>query len=245
MNNARALSRLALIGYGAGLGAGVAVIVGGVGSRVGLWHFTVGLSIAGIAVWVALGALVVSLVAAVVNRPGRAAGRRGFALALVGILASGPVVGLGAYWTYVGSQVPMINDITTDLDDPPVFWDMPTPTEHPGEAFAQQQREAYPEVGPLVLRAAPQEVFDAALALMQARGWEVMAADNMDGRIEATATSRLYGFTDEIALRIEEREDGVRVDMRSRSRLGRGDLGVNAARIRAFLSDLERRIGVG
>ncbi len=50
--------------------------------------------------------------------------------------------------------------------------------------------------------------------------------------IEATDTSRMFRFVDDIAVRIRPDGTGSRVDVRSKSREGKGDLGVNAARIR-------------
>jgi len=69
----------------------------------------------------------------------------------------------------------------------------------------------------------------------------VLSADPAESQIEAIATSRLFGFEDEVAIRVTETDTGARVDMRSRSRLGQIDRGANARRIEAFLSDLETR----
>lgn len=241
MNQAqRPVSRLAVIGLVLGLGAVAAMLAGGLGHRAGWWHFTSGLKVVEWGVYGALLALVVSLVAAVLTWPD-AARKRGFPLALVGVLATLPVIATAAYWVHAARTYPMINDISTDLDEPPVFWEMPNPTDHPGEAFAAKQRAAYPDIVPLMLAAPAPQVFGHARALVRERGWSVVAEDEADLRIEATEKSRLFGFVDEVVLRIAETPDGTRVDMRSRSRLGRSDLGVNAARIRAFLTDLAAR----
>ena len=63
----------------------------------------------------------------------------------------------------------------------------------------------------------------------------------MVGTIEATSSSLLYGFTDEVIVRVKAIEGGALVDVRSRSRLGRVDRGVNAKRIRAYLAALQER----
>jgi uncharacterized protein (DUF1499 family) len=63
------------------------------------------------------------------------------------------------------------------------------------------------------------------------------------GRIEASQQSRWFRFTDDIVIRVASDEVGSRVDMRSTSRQGRGDFGVNAARIRTYMSALRQRIG--
>jgi uncharacterized protein (DUF1499 family) len=111
---------------------------------------------------------------------------------------------------------------------------------YPGVAVAQQQRAGYPDLAPLTLPQAPAAVFEHALQLVQARGWTVVASDAEEGRIEAVATSRLFGFADEVTIRIVPEGNGSRVDMRSRSRLGKIDRGTNARRIRSWLADLKQ-----
>ncbi|MEP5930010.1 MAG: DUF1499 domain-containing protein, partial [Nitratireductor sp.] len=106
---------------------------------------------------------------------------------------------------------------------------------------AEVQRGAYPGAVPLEVARPAKEVFVLALDLVRARGWKVIAEAPDEGRIEAEARSLLYGFVDEVAVRITEMENGARVDMRSRSRLGRIDRGVNARRIEIFLADLKDR----
>jgi uncharacterized protein (DUF1499 family) len=64
------------------------------------------------------------------------------------------------------------------------------------------------------------------------------------GRLEAVATTRWLRFKDDVVVRLRDRPDGgTRVDVRSKSRIGRSDLGTNARRIRAFLHALRVRIG--
>ena len=133
-----------------------------------------------------------------------------------------------------------INDISTDTEDPPVFWDMPTPTDYPDGDKADLQRAAYPDLAPLILPLPPEQAFAAALALVERRGWEIVARVPEEGRIEATASSFLYGFKDEVIVRVTAADSGSRIDMRSRSRIGLIDRGVNARRIRAFLGDLDQ-----
>jgi uncharacterized protein (DUF1499 family) len=135
---------------------------------------------------------------------------------------------------------PPINDISTDTEDPPVFWFTATPSDYPVQN-AEPQRAAYPEVRPLELPLSVDDAFAAALALVEARGWEVLSADPGEAQIEAIARSRLFGFEDEVAIRVTETDTGARIDMSSRSRLGQIDRGANARRIESFLVDLEAR----
>ena len=144
-------------------------------------------------------------------------------------------------------HVPPIHDITTDTRDPPAFVALvearqraPNAVDYPGEDTARQQREAYPDIGPLRLRAPLSAVRKAAVEQVHAQDWELAAVSGE--RIEATATTRWFGFRDDVVIRLREENDAVRVDMRSASRVGRSDVGANAARIRAYLDALERRV---
>ena len=60
--------------------------------------------------------------------------------------------------------------------------------------------------------------------------------------LEATDTTLFFRFKDDVVVRIRPdpaRAGGSIVDMRSISRVGVSDVGVNAKRIRDFLRDLE------
>lgn len=233
---------LSLAGLLLSMAAIAAMLLAGIGYRQGWWHFLQGLQIAEWAVYSAALGLVLSLAAAITARPGRQPRRRGFVSGLLGVLLALPVLGMALQWEVATRTTPPINDISTDTEDPPVFWDMPNPTEYPGEKFATLQRTGYPDIVPLQAKQAPDAVFAQALALVNERGWAVVASDAAEGRIEAVATSRLFGFADEVAVRISPAEGGARVDMRSRSRLGKIDRGTNAQRIRAYLGDLNQRL---
>jgi uncharacterized protein (DUF1499 family) len=160
------------------------------------------------------------------------------------------VAGLVAFaipfqWQRTARSVPPIHDITTDLENPPVFEaivplraDAPNTLDRPPE-LARQQREGYPELAPITLPQPPGEVFDRALAVAQDAGWEIVTADKGAGRIEATDATRWFGFMDDVVVRITPWGSGTRVDVRSASRVGRGDVGTNARRIREYLDDLE------
>jgi uncharacterized protein (DUF1499 family) len=107
------------------------------------------------------------------------------------------------------------------------------------EAFKQVVQEAYPDLKPLRLAEPPDRAFERALRLAKQRpGWEV-GFDNVTGRVfEGVVTSSIFGFKDDFVVRVRPDGTGSVVDMRSKSRDGKGDLGANAERIRAFLRDL-------
>jgi uncharacterized protein (DUF1499 family) len=140
--------------------------------------------------------------------------------------------------------VPPIHDITTDAGDPPAFVAlMPARkasangADYRRESF-QLQRAAYAEIQPLRLEEKPDRVFQRARDAARALGWDVVASDATAGRIEATDTTAWWGFKDDVVVRVRAEGEGTRVDVRSMSRVGRSDLGANAARVRAFLAKL-------
>ena len=122
-----------------------------------------------------------------------------------------------------------------------LFWDGPTPTGNPGGQVAELQRAACPDLLPPEWPTAPARAYERAPALVRERGWAVVAGVPEEGRIEAAVESRRYGFFDGVAFRARQGGAGSIVDIRSRSRLGRIDRGVNAKRIRACIADLPDR----
>lgn len=151
-------------------------------------------------------------------------------------------------------SVPAIHDISTDLNNPPEFVDVvplradaPNPHEYAGEETAEQQREAYPDLQPLMLDAELDQVYDAALEVVAALNWELVGSvqDTEGARIEATDTTFWFGFKDDVVIRLESIQTGTRLDMRSKSRVGRSDVGKNAERIREFTRALDRTLGRG
>lgn len=138
-----------------------------------------------------------------------------------------------------GGSVPPIHDITTDPDSPPSYvataplrTEGMNPPEYDRSQLAQQ-REAYPDIQPLDVPAAPREAFGATERAMKAVGIKVVASDIDAGTLEGTHTSAWFGFKDDVAVRIRPLAAGGSViDMRSKSRVGRSDLGANAERLR-------------
>jgi uncharacterized protein (DUF1499 family) len=143
---------------------------------------------------------------------------------------------------------PRIHDITTDTVDPPLFVALVprragrwvSRPDYDGPVAAAQQRRAYPDIQPLTLAVPRSRAFDAALAAARSMGWEIVAAERDTGRIEAIATTRLMRFKDDVVVRLRQEGEAVRIDVRSKSRLGAGDLGTNARRIRTFVGALGR-----
>lgn len=133
---------------------------------------------------------------------------------------------------------PSINDITTDLSDPPRFVAAPLPP-YPSD-FMEKQRRGYPEVTYLTLDAPSDVVFERARDTAIDMDWRIRAAEPAEGRLEAVATTPMMRFKDDVVVRLRPEGSGTRVDVRSRSRIGRHDLGTNARRIQEFLDRLQR-----
>jgi uncharacterized protein (DUF1499 family) len=149
------------------------------------------------------------------------------------------------HWQRIARSVPPINDITTDTANPPVYVAVlplragaPVSADYPGAETAAKQQSAYPDIRPVELNVAPDVAYARALDTARSFGWAIDATDAASGRIEATATTPWFGFQDDIVIRVSPTATGSRVDIRSHSRVGRSDLGTNAARIRAFIAKL-------
>ncbi len=170
-------------------------------------------------------------------------GARRRAIATI-VLSEIPVLVL-IYATASGLGKPAINDITTDLAEPPNLLYAQSQPGNAGrdmvypEAFKDVVRSGYPDLKPLALAEPPDKAFERALHLAQQRpGWEVGFVNGAGRVFEGVATSRIFGFKDDFVVRVRPDGSGSLVDMRSKSRDGKGDLGANAERIRVFLKDL-------
>ena len=214
------------------LGGIVMLALSGPGVRFGLWDYRIGL---GAFRWAAYAALAAALLAVLLLAVPRLRAR-GLALPVFALLAGLAVFYVPFQFQSRARAVPPINDITTDTVNPPAY--MTTRRPYPGEAFARQQQAAYPDIAPAVLGVAPGDAFKKAVAVAEAMGWEVVGRDAAAGTIEAVDTTKWFGFKDDIAIRVSPAPAGARVDIRSKSRVGRSDLGTNAQRIRAYLERL-------
>ncbi|MEM9290918.1 MAG: DUF1499 domain-containing protein [Acidobacteriota bacterium] len=154
------------------------------------------------------------------------------------------------------AKVPPIHDLTTNIDDPPVFIHAQTLVANQGRSLdypdglentASLQREGYPELRPLELNIQPDVAYQRSLAAAQALGWQVTWRLATEHRFEATESTELYRFTDDVSVRIRPLSGpdggvvGSIVDVRSVSRVGLGDVGTNAERIERFFDQLDPR----
>jgi uncharacterized protein (DUF1499 family) len=188
-------------------------------------------------------ALIVAFIATLIGliRSGGSAGRASASLTWLALVAGLLLTGNNVMQLRKAAGAPPIHDITTDTADPPKFVAVlplrataANPPDYPGAEFAEQQKKAFPDLQTVTVEAPAEDVFRRAEAAARALGWEIVAAVPSDGRIEATDTTKWFGFKDDVVIRITPAGTATRVDVRSKSRVGRGDAGVNARRIRAF-----------
>lgn len=181
-------------------------------------------------------ALVVTVIAAIRAIRGRGFGRGGVLAAAVAALVF--------VWSAASrGRAPMINDFTTDPADPPAFKQAAAEPANAGRDlsypadFAAVQRECCADLAPIQLAVGPAATFAQVAAVAASMpGWRITRTDPAAGELEAVATSTVFGFQDDVAIRVrpDPASGGSRVDVRSKSRDGKGDQGVNAARIRAL-----------
>lgn len=238
----------------AGVGALIWGLVSAVGTGWGFWEYTSGLKGVAGAFLLGLGAILIGAVQGwrvrkAINPPPRARRWVGMVVAL-------------AYVAWVGTflmaalTVPAIHDVSTDLADPPAFQTLILRADNldnipgaddkdmsgltPQQRWAVVHQKAYGDIRSVRSNEPVPMVIAKAERLAKARGWEVAVSLPEEGRFEATETSAFFQFKDDVVLRVRPSEtgEGSIVDMRSVSRVGVSDLGMNAKRVRAFLADL-------
>ena len=239
---------LALLAILLAIGDAIAGLVAGIGYRIDLWDYRDGIGALQYVFWLAVATCAGSIVAFVLGllyrRPGA------IACGFLAILIAGATAYVPWSLRQAAQRVPPIHDITTDTDNPPLFVRLAHarkktdhPTAYDGPEVAAMQKTGYPDLGPILVKAPMAKVFDESKVILVSMGMNVVDAEPIQGRIEATDTSLLFGFEDDLGVRLVQQADGtVRVDVRSKSRVGRSDFGINAHRIRAFIKSLQKHL---
>lgn len=236
-----------------GVGAVLCALVAAIGTATGLWGFRAGLTSLRYLFFAAAAGAVLGLIGLVMAR-------RRAKLMLLNLLTL--VVALG-FVLYLGNlvriakSVPAIHDVATNLDDVPQFTRLSVRADNleniPDEGKAELgalppearwkavHRAYYGDLRTVRLATPPAETVRRAAALARERGWETALVDEQAGTVEATETSFFFRFKDDIAVRVRPAPGGGSlVDMRSISRVGGSDVGMNAKRVRSFLRDLQK-----
>lgn len=237
-----------------GAGAGLWGLFSALGTGWKFWDYMTGLAGVRYAFFLAIFTLVLAIGVFFWRR--RKGMRNRMPRLIIGAVSAAIFAGYIGYWVMVASSLPAIHDISTDLADPPQFtalqlrddnWDAIPGADDgdmrglsPRQRWALLHQKAYPDVRSVRVNVPVADVIASAERLASDRGWEVVSADQARGRLEATDTVSAFRFKDDIVLRVRAAGggEGSIIDMRSVSRVGQSDLGVNAERVRSFLSDL-------
>jgi hypothetical protein len=241
-------SRLATWSRLAGTFALPVVIIAVAGHRAGRMDTAHAVALATAAFAIAAVAVVLGLAAAAtIWNDGRLGARHAVAGLLYGLLALVPLGWLGVE----ALRHPRLLDVSTDAVDPPLFraaaflrvgrFNSPTP---PSAEERARVRALTPEIGPRRYSIGSDLLYAVTLRRIEAAGWTVIdreppSGDGDRGRIEAAAGSTVFGLVDDVVIRILPEPSGARIDMRNSPRWGGIDFGRGAARIRAFLDDLD------
>jgi uncharacterized protein (DUF1499 family) len=178
-------------------------------------------------------------------------GRRGLGRAVWGLALALVILGYPSWFALRVLTRPLLNDVSTDVEDPPAFSRSRAALDarggrippDVGPEVRRLQRQAYPQVAPLTLDLPPDQVYELVRRAAANRGWQVIESARPGGRIglgrlEAVDRTFLLRLPDDITVRIRPRADGARIDVRSASRVGQHDLGQNAARVQRFLEEV-------
>ena len=239
-----------------GVGAVAVALVASLGAGQGAWHFGSAFTVLRYAFYTAIAGAVLGLIGLFLARRARKA-----KLMLPNLIA---IVLALSFVLYLGSQVrtarsvPAIHDVATDLEDLPQFKTLKVRADNlekvpdmdraelkalgPEARWKAIHREAYEDLRTIRVPMNVEDTIRRAEQLARDRGWEVAQADPQMGTLEATDTTLFFRFKDDVVLRARPAPGGgTLVDMRSISRVGGSDVGVNAKRVRAFLADLQKQ----
>jgi hypothetical protein len=241
-----------------GLGLGLLTLASAAGIWLGIWDFRRGFSLLGAAnqvgQWLAWACLLVTVATFTTGQVFKVKNAGKF----VSLAAIGALLAWVAYLIPEsfrpgeGVNYPPIHDISTNRSNPPEFVaivplraDAPNTLVYGGsnnmtpEQLIEQTDEAYPDLVTQRYSEPVNVIFEKALAAVDDLGWELVAADASAGRIEATDTTFWFRFKDDVVIKIEQQGSDTVVDARSVSRVGTGDVGANAIRLRKMFALLE------
>ena len=241
---------LAITGLTCALLAAMCAAGSGLGTAWHWWDFRKGFVILRYTTYLGIVAVVVSVISAVLSFFKGA--RAMLLISMAGIFVGVFVVCVPLSWWLIAKRVPPIHDISTDTKNPPRFISIlplrknaANLSEYAGPEAAKLQHEFYPDIQPVFIALPPTKAFEQALRAVLEMKWQIIDANESQGRIEATATTKWFRFKDDVIIRIERTDGRSRIDIRSVSRVGKSDLGANAKRIRAYIKALKECVPCG
>jgi uncharacterized membrane protein YeaQ/YmgE (transglycosylase-associated protein family) len=252
----RAQRFAAILSFGCFVLGALAGLIASNGTQLRFWDYDTGLTILAPAVVLALiGSLAgLAWIASALRRNDSQGWRYG-ALGLVGSLITA-FIPLNQLRLYVIS--PPIHDISTDVEYAPPFIALlplrvgaTNGPEYDGKKLVQYdgrkthvaalQKKAYPDIKTDGELKKPAVLFWHAFeTAKRMSGWNIVSFDEKTGMIEAAATSQWFGLTSDIAIRVKPAGRlGARLDIRSKSRNGENDMGMNAQIVRDYLKAVQ------
>ncbi|MEM7398938.1 MAG: DUF1499 domain-containing protein [Pseudomonadota bacterium] len=183
---------------------------------------------------------------------GQTGAANSFAAIIVGLIG----LAIPAYFMSKAVMLPVLNDIQTSPEEPLQFTVLldqrPRDANPLGAQSPEQvrlQSEGYEDIGPIAVDRPAGAVFTVVNEAVKQLGWTVVVneapGESGIGRIEATDSSMIMGFTDDVVVRVRGDDASAVIDIRSASRYGRSDLGANAERIRAFEEEVNTALEKG
>ncbi|MGY8815571.1 MAG: DUF1499 domain-containing protein [Gammaproteobacteria bacterium] len=240
-----------------GMSVGIIAILAPVGYQINLWEYRTGFTIlrtmVPFTIYIAGICIALAIALGILGKKWNSQNTN----VLVGLAMVGAIVA-GLTWivpqSYLepdGDPYPSIHDISTDTVNPPRFVAvMPLRVDADNgveygvsrdmnpELLIKLTQQAYPDIQPVILDVSPDTAFNRVMTAVEKMGWEVVNTSKTFGRIEATDTTFWFKFKDDIVIRLRPEDAGIRIDARSVSRVGKGDVGINAKRLRRFFEIL-------
>jgi hypothetical protein len=254
-NRSKWLKMLSIAAALLSLGGVAGALIAAVGSGSGIWHFAFGFTILRCAFFAAVAGGVLALIGIVAGLVRRNGPGKLNALSFVAALLFSVYL---LQMVATARSVPAIHDAATNLEELPTFTTLTVRSDNledipdegrpelarlnPESRWKALHRRAYGDLLTLQVAGSVPETTRRAADLARSRGWDIAKVDPEAGIVEATATSFFFRFKDDVVVRIRahpQSKGALLVDMRSISRVGGSDVGMNAKRIRKFLADLQ------
>lgn len=173
----------------------------------------------------------------------------------VGLVVGGAIMLTPPLVLTAASDMPRLNDVTTDMEAPPPFQSVSglrpvgaNPVDYPGGKFAARQQRYYPDIRPMFIERPSSETFALVVDAVRRENMKIVRQDpppekgSGAGFLEATDRTLVFGFYDDVSIRVSGSQDRSRVDLRSASRFGRHDLGANVTRVRTLMRQIVVRL---
>ena len=183
---------------------------------------------------------------------GQTGAANNFAAIIVGLIG----LALPAFFLSKAFLLPVLNDVQTSPADPLQYTVLveqrprdANPRAGQSPEAAQRQAESYPDIGPIVVDRSAAAVFTVVNEAVKQLGWTVVVNETPGesgiGRIEATDSTMIMGYLDDVVVRVKGNDTSAVIDIRSASRYGTHDFGANADRVRTFYEEVNTALEKG